>query len=371
MCAISTLHVVEWHGSVVVVRYAGVVDSLQPRDPSQAAGVVALMCVVAAAVTLLFSVVAWQDGSAEGAEVAITSAVTVPVIVAGWFARRLRPQDRLAWAAFPIVAILAILVLDLATADASLSAQVFLFFPALYGASQLKRTGGALLAGAAVATCAIVSFALLDAAAAVTQTGFVAATLLTATSLLIRSGERQDALIARLEEQAAVDSLTGLVTRRVLDEAARSALSGAASGDGTALILVDVDEFKSVNDRHGHPGGDDVLVQFAALLVARTRRGDIVSRLGGDEIAILLPACTESALEQRAEQILAEVRGNRFLTAEGERVAVSVSVGIAHAPTHAADLRGLYTVADAALYTAKRSGRDRVVQPVPSQQTGT
>lgn len=352
------------------MQSAGVVQVLQPREPSQAAGVVAVMCVVAAVVTLLFSLVAWQDGTVSGAQFAVTGAVTVPIIVAGGFARRLRAQDRLAWAAFPLGAILAILVLDLATADASLSAQVFLFFPALYGASQLHRAGGILLTGAAVAAGAIVSFALLDFGAAATQVGFVAATLLTATALLIRAGERQDALIARLEEQAAVDSLTGLVTRRVLDEAARSALSGAASGDGTALILLDVDEFKSVNDAHGHPGGDDVLVQLAVLLLARTRRDDIVSRLGGDEIAILLPACTEAALQHRAMQILDDVRGHRFLTSAGEPVTVSVSIGIAHAPTHALDLRGLYAIADAALYEAKRSGRNRLVPAQAPQEPG-
>ena len=343
------------------VRWADVVQALQPRDPGPAAGVVAVMCVVAAAVSLIFATVAWRDGDLAAGQFAITSLVTVPIIIAGWFARRLRHEHRAAWAAFPLGAIVAIVALDLATSDASLSAQVFLFFPAYYGASQLHRTGGILLAAASVVAGAVVSFVLLDVNDATTQTAFIAATLLTATGLLIRSGERQDALIARLEEQAAIDSLTGLVTRRVLDEAARSALSGAASGDGTALILIDVDEFKSVNDAHGHPGGDDVLVQLATLLLARTRRGDIVSRLGGDEIAVLLPACTEAALQHRAEQILADVRSHRFLTADRQAVPVSVSIGIAHAPTHAVDLRGLYTNADAALYEAKRSGRNRVV----------
>ena len=81
--------------------------------------------------------------------------------------------------------------------------------------------------------------------------------------LLIRSGEQQDELVARLERLAAVDTLTGLATRRVLDEAAKTAMSSADSHEGTSLILLDVDEFKSINDRYGHPGGDEVLVQLA------------------------------------------------------------------------------------------------------------
>ena len=122
-------------------------------------------------------------------------------------------------------------------------------------------------------------------------------------ALLILSGERQDALVAELRTQAAVDSLTGLVTRRVLDEAASSALSGAASAQGTGLILLDLDHFKHVNDEHGHLAGDEVLVQVSKLLLG-TRSGDTVSRMGGDEIAVLLAGCSVDALRQRAEQIL-------------------------------------------------------------------
>ena len=182
--------------------------------------------------------------------------------------------------------------------------------------------------------------------------------------MLIVAGERQDALVAELRRQAAVDPLTGLVTRRVFDEAATSALSGAASEQGTGLILLDIDHFKQVNDQFGHPAGDSVLVQVGQLLLRGTRDGDTISRLGGDEIAVLLAGCSIDTLRRRAEQILAGVRAHHFELDGAEPIALSVSIGLAHLPTHGDNLRALYGAADASLYVAKRAGRDQV-GPLP------
>ena len=154
--------------------------------------------------------------------------------------------------------------------------------------------------------------------------------------------------------------LTGLATRRVLDAAAQSALAGAVSVQGTSLIVLDVDQFKSINDRHGHPAGDEVLVLLAELLVRSSRRDDVVSRLGGDEMALLLPGCSVAALRRRAEQIVWDVQASSFVLSDGQELSVSVSVGLAHVPTDAVDLRSLYVKADQILYEAKRSGRNRV-----------
>lgn len=126
-----------------------------------------------------------------------------------------------------------------------------------------------------------------------------------------------------------------------------------------------------INDRYGHPAGDEVLVQLAQLLVSGSRRGDVVSRMGGDEIALLLPGCSAAALRRRAEQIVWDVRTRAFTVGEGVQVRVSVSVGLAHAPTHASNLRALYVAADAALYEAKHSGRDRVGAPKIALPTET
>ena len=87
---------------------------------------------------------------------------------------------------------------------------------------------------------------------------------MTTTALLVFAGERNDQLIALLQQQAAVDPLTGLLTRRVLDSAAAWALHGSGSQQGTALLLIDLDHFERVNDVHGHPAGDSVLSAIAA-----------------------------------------------------------------------------------------------------------
>jgi diguanylate cyclase (GGDEF)-like protein len=265
-----------------------------------------------------------------------------------------------AWALGPLLTVVAIVELDYLTLDASVAAQIFLFFPTLYGASQLPRAGALVMTGASVLAEVVVAVTVLPLRECVIDIGYVSAALVTTAVILIRSEERQAELITKLQRLAAIDPLTGLATRRVLDEAAQTALSGAASLEGTSLIVLDIDDFKSINDRYGHPGGDEVLVQLADLLVASARRDDVVSRLGGDEMALLLPGCSLSTLRRRAEQIVWDVRAQTFVLHGGQEVTVSVSVGLAHVPTDALDLQSLYVKADHALYEAKRSGRDRV-----------
>jgi diguanylate cyclase (GGDEF)-like protein len=150
------------------------------------------------------------------------------------------------------------------------------------------------------------------------------------------------------------------VTRRAFDEAIDAAMQ-RPDDDGTSLLLLDVDWFKSVNDRFGHPGGDEVLVQLSGLLVASSRRGDVVCRLGGDEMAVLMPGCTVEVARRRAVEIVETVRAHGFTLSVGDVISLSVSVGLAHAPTHAQDAQRLYLAADQALYAAKRCGRDRMV----------
>lgn len=101
-------------------------------------------------------------------------------------------------------------------------------------------------------------------------------------------------------------------------------------------------------------------MQLAQLLQGRSRRGDVVCRVAGDEIALLLPGCSASAAHQRAEAIMDDVQASSFLIGDGEVVHVAVSVGAAHSPTDADSLRTLYAAADAALYEGKRAGRNRV-----------
>jgi len=130
---------------------------------------------------------------------------------------------------------------------------------------------------------------------------------------------------------------------------------------------VDVDQFKSINDAHGHPVGDDALVHLAGVLTTAVRSSDtVISRLGGDELAILLPGCSADVAARRAADLVEAVRRAPLPLPDGRLLPVSVSVGVAHAPEHARELRELYSAADAALYRAKLGGRDRhAVAPVP------
>jgi diguanylate cyclase (GGDEF)-like protein len=195
----------------------------------------------------------------------------------------------------------------------------------------------------------------------VSDLSFFGAVLVVMAAMLIRSGDAQARLVAMLHAQATVDSLTGLVNRRVLDEALSTALASRAAPQGTALVLVDVDSFKSINDHYGHPVGDDALAHIADVLRTVVRAGDaVLSRMGGDELAVLLPDCPADIAVRRAIEVLDAIRALPLTLDDGTLLAISASLGVAHAPSHAGGLEELYAAADAALYAAKRGGRGRV-----------
>ncbi|WP_457110762.1 GGDEF domain-containing protein [Marmoricola sp. URHA0025 HA25] len=317
---------------------------------------------MAALVSVAFAPFQPADRKAGPTALLIGSGVIALVILLAVFARYFHEANVLAWTVSPLLAIAAIAVVDMLTHDSSVSAQIFFVFPTLYAASQLRVVGSVVVTTASLIGELFVVGAQLPAREAAVDAGYVAAALVTTAVLLTVATERQAQLIARLEEMAAIDPLTGLVTRRVLDEAASSALSGANSDEGTTLILLDVDNFKTINDQYGHPAGDAVLVELADLIVRRARGSDVVCRLGGDEIAVLLPACSREIGWRRAEEMVTDVRKHAFtVDGLGRTLSVSISLGLAHAPSDAYDLRTLYGAADAALYEAKRSGRGRLV----------
>ncbi len=333
---------------------------MQPRSRPAAVRSIVTLGIVAGLVTIVFMPTQPGERDMTLTEGALTLFGVGLTVAACWLTRRRRTAAMIAWALGPLLTVVLIVELDYLTADASVAAQIFLFFPTLYGASQLPRAGAVVMTAASVIGEVIVVVSLLPLEEAAIDIGYVSAAFITTAAVLIHSGERQAELIEKLERLAAIDPLTGLATRRVLDEAAQSALSGAASGEGTSLIVLDVDQFKSINDRHGHPAGDEVLVLLAEMLVRSSRRDDVVSRLGGDEMALLLPGCSVAAVRRRAEQIVWDVQASSFVLSDGQELSVSVSVGLAHVPTDAVDLRSLYVKADQILYEAKRSGRNRV-----------
>jgi diguanylate cyclase (GGDEF)-like protein len=247
------------------------------------------------------------------------------------------------------------------THDPSAGAQAFLAFPVLWAGVNLRRSAVALVTLGAITGDAVVLFHLEAIGNAVSDLSFFGAVLTVMAVMLVRSGETQDRLVALLQSQATVDSLTGLVNRRVLDEALSTALTSRPTPRGTALVLVDVDSFKSINDQYGHPVGDDALAHIAGVMRAVVRAGDaVLSRMGGDELAVLLPDCPPDVAVRRAHEVLDAVRSTPLALPDGSLLAISVSLGVAHAPSHARGLEELYAAADAALYAAKRAGRGRV-----------
>jgi diguanylate cyclase (GGDEF)-like protein/PAS domain S-box-containing protein len=167
-----------------------------------------------------------------------------------------------------------------------------------------------------------------------------------------------------LERQARTDSLTGLANRYVLDEELeRAALGGA--GETIALVLFDLDRFKQINDEHGHPVGDTVLVEVAARLSRVTRESEVLARIGGEEFAWLLSGCDAAGAEVAADRARAQIASAPF--AGVGTLTLSAGIGVSCTPCNPARLYGL---ADRALYEAKRSGRNRtrcyLDPPVPA-----
>jgi diguanylate cyclase (GGDEF)-like protein len=163
-----------------------------------------------------------------------------------------------------------------------------------------------------------------------------------------------------VEQHAVVDELTGLANRRLIDATLRAALSEAAHGGApVTLVLADLDRFKSINDRHGHPAGDRVLAAFARVLEGVTREHDLAGRWGGEEFALVLGNTdleAGAAIAERARRAFEETP----TPVDGGELTVTASFGVA-SHRGPADLAELVRAADGALYTAKRQGRNRVV----------
>ena len=164
----------------------------------------------------------------------------------------------------------------------------------------------------------------------------------------------------RLEHEATHDSLTGLVNRSgALEHLGRMLSSAARHGRATALLFIDLDEFKRVNDNHGHAAGDEVLREVGRRLSALARAGDVVARLGGDEfVAIIEGAESAEAPIAFAERILASLR--EPISADGDRFVVGGSVGVALATDGELDALAMLEQADVAVFRAKSRGKGRV-----------
>ena len=170
----------------------------------------------------------------------------------------------------------------------------------------------------------------------------------------------RDALTAQLHHQAFHDPLTGLANRALLTDRVEAALaSSRRTGRPTVLMLVDLDDFKPINDLRGHDAGDAVLVEVAGRMTRAVRETDTVARLGGDEFAVLLHDPDPDGLEPYARRLLAAVTAPLLLP-DGPAT-VGASIGIAVDRTGGRTPAALLKAADDAMYAAKAGGKGTVV----------
>ena len=180
-------------------------------------------------------------------------------------------------------------------------------------------------------------------------------------AVLLRLLRAQRRLAEVLRTQAYRDALTGIPNRRALNEVAGALLAESAhEARGHVLMMADLDHFKAINDRHGHPFGDQVLATVAALLQALVPPTALVVRMGGEEFALLCPDLGREAALALAASIRQEVAALALET-RGESVVVTISIGVAVHSSDTQDFSTWLRAADAALYRAKAAGRNRVV----------
>ncbi len=188
---------------------------------------------------------------------------------------------------------------------------------------------------------------------------------LSGVALVFRDASRARASFARAHHEAAHDPLTGLVNRREFERRLLRARQRARHDDVcSALLYLDLDRFKQVNDSCGHSAGDELLSQIAQVLQRNVRSRDTLARLGGDEFGMLLEGCGEEQAEQIAGMVLRAVADYRFLW-EGRQFCLGASIGLARVCAdqdgNDGDIGGLLKRADRACYAAKEAGRNRVV----------
>jgi diguanylate cyclase (GGDEF)-like protein len=221
--------------------------------------------------------------------------------------------------------------------------------------ARIVRAGSPLMLPATLLT---VSVLLLTVDARLAIAGCVVATLgygLRGVLVQLRAYDEQD----RLEHLSHADALTGVANRRLFDEVLRrEAARARRHGGPLALVMIDIDHFKLLNDEFGHPVGDARLRDVAAALATQTRRGtDLVARYGGEEFAMILPGVGLGEAADMAERTRAAVERLGLPAAHG---VVTVSIGLVHVTSMDGDAQSLVDSADRALYAAKRAGRNQV-----------
>jgi two-component system, cell cycle response regulator len=175
-----------------------------------------------------------------------------------------------------------------------------------------------------------------------------------------RAADRARASVSDGLRMAMIDPLTGLYNRRyALPQLARVADSAADEGSVFAVMMIDLDRFKAVNDRHGHAAGDQVLIDVAHRLSLNLRAGDMIARMGGEEFLAVLPDTTYQEAKIVAERLCRRIKDTPVTLQDGTTVAITISIGLAFSRV-AQPVADIIADADQALLRAKSNGRDRV-----------
>jgi diguanylate cyclase (GGDEF)-like protein len=168
-----------------------------------------------------------------------------------------------------------------------------------------------------------------------------------------------------VERQALIDGLTGVANRRQCEKSLAAEIARAERlGTPFTLVLADLDDFKNVNDAHGHAVGDDVLREFAAVLRATVRDSDLAGRWGGEEFVLLLPGTDVLGGAHLADRVRTALSERSFPGRDGSVLDVTCSFGVAQYRT-GDDVRELFAASDRALYRAKQEGKNRVEYDAP------
>ncbi len=228
-----------------------------------------------------------------------------------------------------------------------------------YPVSRVVREGRALhglVAGIQVAEHEPIRWLLVDAVPAIGGDGRVGQVIVSFIDISERQRQKLD-----LERLASTDALTGLATRRHLIElAGHERARGRRSGARQAVIFLDLDHFKWINDRFGHDVGDQVLRRIGEILRRELRKADIAARWGGEEFCVLLPDTDAPVAVQIAERLRGAVEGTVLHAPDGSRLQITASFGVAMAHPQDESLQRAVDAADQAMYRAKREGRNRV-----------
>ena len=343
---------------------------LGPRDGPAAGRTAAVMCLAGALATVTLETLPRLLGSDLGSVTSLAWTVVGTLVMVGLALVLHRRPEVVPGPAYTVLCLLAITVnttVSNLTDNSTFGGLAWFMFAVIFAAAHLRPAVAWTIAVLTLLGASSIIVTTQSPEAAAADTASMVAIVLMTTTALLTAGRHQDRLVHRLHEVASTDGLTGLATRRVLEEAAellRVPPRGASerrAGElpaGAGLVLVDLDRFKALNDTYGHPVGDAALAHCARLVRSVVRSSDTVARLGGDELAILLPG-GRAAVVERARAVHAIIRDTPLAGPTGP-LGITVSVGVAHV-LELEGLDHLYTVADAALYEAKSAGRDRVV----------